>query len=270
MSTDREVFKGPVAEQVRRQILADLGSGSLQPGERLGSERELADKYGVNRSTLRHVLAALAQAGLVHRLPGRAGGTFVSHAKVTRDLTRLDGLPAYLASQGYSAGSRVISTALVQASDLTRTELELGPDEMLAEIVRLRLADGSPISLERAQFPQRIFPDLLEKPLGGSLYELFEKEYGITPAESQENIEVVSATRDEAAMLDIAEGDPLIAVTRISYDGDALPIESSYDLFRADRTRITVRSLGMGLREDARQLDGIVELRADWTTVAAS
>ena len=109
---------------------------------------------------------------------------------------------------------------------------------------RIRLADGSPFSLEHARFPARRFPGLLELPLGGSVYELLQDHFGAEPTDAVERIEVVLASADEAAILDVEPGAPLMAITRTTTDPDGEPIEFSRDLFRADRTRIVVRTEG--------------------------
>jgi GntR family transcriptional regulator len=251
-----------VAENLRRRLLTDIGSGVLPPGARLGSERELSEHYGVNRSTLRHVLAALQEAGLVRRVSGRAGGTFVSHAKVERDLSGVVGVPAYLSRQGYVAGTRVLSTQMTAPDEVARRALRLGPDELVIDIRRIRLADGTPISLEHAQFPADRFAGLLESSLGGSLYELLEASFGLVLGEAEERIEVVHATDREASLLDVAPEAALLSVTRTTVDAEGAPFEFSCDLFRADRTRITVRAAGHGVSGAARQDGEYVELRA--------
>jgi GntR family transcriptional regulator len=259
--TESPLAGSPVAEEVRRKILAEISSGALAAGQRLASERELAQQLGVSRATLRHALGSLAQAGILRRVPGRSGGTFVAHAKVERDLTQVDGLPAYLHRQGFSAGSRVLATALVRADEVTRAALALAEDALVHDIVRVRLADGSPISLDHARFPADLFPDLLEQPLGGSLYELFEQVYGVRPAVSEERIEVVAATPHEAQVLDVSRDAPLLSVTRVTRDESGRRFEFSHDLFRADRTRIAVSSAGRGLRANACGDGNVVELR---------
>ena len=183
-----------VAENLRRRMLTDIGSGALLPGARLGSERELAEHYGVSRATLRKVLAALEEAGLVRRAAGRGGGTFISHAKVEHDLTNVVGVPAYLARQGYAAGTRVLATRMGSTDAGTRRALGLAEGDLVVDIQRLRLADGTPFSLDHARFPADRFPGLLEMPLGGSIYELLEARFGVHCADAEETIEVVHAT----------------------------------------------------------------------------
>lgn len=238
-----------VAENLRRRMLTDIGAGRLPPGARLGSERELAEHYGVSRATLRQVLAALEEAGLVRRVTGRGGGTFVNHAKVEHDLTKVVGVPAYLARQGYSAGTRVVATRMVAADEPTRRALQLAEGDLVVDVCRLRLADGMPFSLDHARFPADRFVDLLEQPLSGSLYELIERKYGVVVADADEIVEVVHATDEEAALLAISVSDPLLSITRVTFDAEGRPIEFSHDLFRSDRVRITMRTPGRGLRD---------------------
>ncbi|KAB2812232.1 GntR family transcriptional regulator [Pimelobacter simplex] len=237
-----------VAENLRRRMLTDIGSGTLPPGARLGSERELSEHYGVSRATLRQVLAALEEAGLVRRVAGRGGGTFINHAKVEHDLTKVVGVPAYLARQGYSAGTRVVATKMGVADAPTRRALRLGEGDLVVDVRRLRLADGTPFSLDHARLPADRFPGLLEQPLGGSIYELIENDYGVVIGDAEEVVEVVHATDEEAALLAVAVGDPLVSITRTTYDTTGTPFEFSHDLFRSDRVRITLRTPGRGLR----------------------
>lgn len=238
-----------------------IASGALQPSARLGGERELAVRLGVSRTTLRQALALLEEAGAVRRVPGRGGGTFVSHAMVERDLSSVVGVPALLREQGFTAGSRVVSAALVPAGDLTAAALTLDPGELVAEIVRIRLADGLPLSLERARLPASLFPGLLDLPLGGSLYELLELRYGVCPAQAIERIEAVVCGPDEAEILGVSHGTPGLAITRTAMEAGGRPFEHSRDLFRADRTRILVRIPGaIGTAESARDHGRLIDL----------
>jgi GntR family transcriptional regulator len=236
------VSLGPTALAARDRLLADIGAGRPGPGERLGAERELAERLGVARSTIRAALADLERSGVVRRTRGRHGGIFVAERKVERDLTSLAGLPAYLRRQGFESDARVLSTTTVEADAETAAALALAAGAFVLEVVRVRLADGEPISLERARFPAERFPDLLDRALAGSLYELLETQYGLVPGEAEERIEVVAAGAAEARLLGLRRGAPLLAVARTAWDADGRPFERSHDLFRADRARIVVRA----------------------------
>jgi len=226
---------GPTALAARERLLAALPG----PGERLGAERELAERLGVSRSTIRAALADLERGGVIRRSRGRAGGIFVAERKVERDLTSLAGLPAYLRRQGFQSDARVLRTATTESDDDARQAL--GTD-LVHEVVRVRLADGEPISLERACFPAERFPDLLDRSLSGSIYELLESQFALEPGEAEERIEVVAAGAEEARLLGVRRGAPLLAVARTAWDAAGRPFERSHDLFRADRARIVVRA----------------------------
>jgi GntR family transcriptional regulator len=233
---------GPAAEEVRHQILDEIAGGVLRPGERLGAERDLSRRYGVSRSTLRAALAELESSGAVRRITGRSGGTFVAERRVERDLTTVAGLPAYLRRQGFQAGARVLSTRTLKANDEIALGLGLAPCAVVFEIVRTRLADDEPISLEHAYLPADRFPGLLDKPLGGLLYPMLQTDYGLVPGEAEERIEVVGASENAARVLGVRRSAPLVSIERHTADTDGVPFELSHDLFRADRVRIVVRA----------------------------
>ncbi len=235
---------GPAASALRDRLVAEIAAGTPPPGERLGAERELAARYGVSRSTLRAALDSLEEAGVVHRVRGRSGGIFVSQRRVERDLSALTGLPAYLRRQGFQSGARVLSTATVPAGEETAVALALDEDELVLEVLRLRLADEQPVSLERARFPADRFPGLLDRSLAGSIYDLLETEYGLEVGEAEERIEVVGATTADARALEVRPGAPLISIVRTAWTADGSPFEHSRDLFRADRVRIVARVRG--------------------------
>jgi GntR family transcriptional regulator len=230
------VSLGPTALAARERLLAELG----EPGSRLGAERELAERLGVSRSTIRAALADLERSGTIRRGRGRGGGIFVAERKVERDLETVTGLPAYLRRQGFESDARVLSTATIEADGEAAAELGLEAGALVLEVVRVRLADGEPISLERALFPADRFPGLLDRSLAGSLYELLREHYGLRTGEAEERIEVVAAGGAEARLLGLQRGAPLLAVARTAWDADGRAFERSHDLFRGDRARIVV------------------------------
>ncbi len=172
---------GRTPEEVRRLLAEQIGSGQLRPGQRLGAERALAAELGVSRATLRQALAVLEEGGVVRRVPGRGGGTFVTKGKIERDLSRIVGVAALLRSQGVVAGTRVLSARLAEADDVAAQALRTRPGELVVDLVRIRLADGSPSRSSTPDFRARRFPGLLELPLGGSVYELIEEHFGTSP-----------------------------------------------------------------------------------------
>jgi len=227
----------PPREIVEGQLRDLIAKGDFERHARLPPERELAARLGVSRMTLRQALSALERDGLVTRSTGRNGGTFIAQGKVERNLSRFYGVPDYLRTQGFEAGCRVISATVRAATPEEAHALHLEPEAMVYDLVRVRLADAVPISIEHAQLPAEEFPGLLECPLGDSITELIATRYKRRLVKAFERLEAVGASREEAAVLGIREGAPLMSVHRVTFDQDGVALELAHDLFRGDRTR---------------------------------
>ncbi|MEZ5213274.1 MULTISPECIES: GntR family transcriptional regulator [unclassified Gordonia (in: high G+C Gram-positive bacteria)] len=221
-----------------RAIIADQG---LVPGDRVGAERDLAENLKVSRWAIRRALSELEGHGEVLRSHGRSGGVFVAPEKLVRR-TPLVGLPKYLQQQGIESGTVVLSTRTAPADEDVAAHLRLEPDSWVFYIDRLRLADGIPLVIEEAAFPSDMFPGLLDRSLSGSLYELFESEYDLHRGVAVEEIAARSASREVAGLLQVSAGAPLISITRVTELDNGRPFEYSKELYRSDRTTITVRS----------------------------
>ena len=232
---------------LRARIDDVISERHLDVGDRLPPERELAHHLDVSRTTLRGVLASMERTGALIRIVGRRGGTFVADpadlaaaAKIERSIA--DSVPELLKKHGFRSGTRVVSAALVEADSTHVEHLGVLADDLLVQLRRVRLADGVPISFETMYLPERRFPNLIECKLSGSLREVLTEEYGIVFGRISESVEVVAAAKSTAAMLQIAPGNPLLAVTRVSRDRDGQRVEYSIDYFRADLTRLTIEN----------------------------
>jgi GntR family transcriptional regulator len=227
--------RGPAHAQIEAALEAAIERGGLSPGDRLPAERELAERYGVSRMTLRQALGALEQRGRLTRSKGRYGGTFVAEPKL--ELAGTSALSDQLRGLGMRAGARVLAA---QERDATEDEAILG-DRVLA-IERVRLADGSPVALERTAFRAETYPGLLDGPLDGSLYEQIRARFADVPVRAVERLEPAAAGPDEAAVLGIDPGAPVMLVERIAFAADGRALERSCDVFRGDRTRVVWES----------------------------
>jgi len=116
------------------------------------------------------------------------------------------------------------------------------------DVRRIRLADERPIVIEHSQFPAKLFPDLLDCRLDGSLYDLLATSYGLHPHRARESLEPVVAGVREAEALEVDEGAPLMLVERTAYAADGRPVEYARDLFRGDRTRVVLWTSELGDR----------------------
>ena len=185
----------PAHARIEQWLTEVIGRGDLVPGDRLPREDELAALLGVSRMTLRQALGRLESLGTVVRKTGRCGGTFVSEPRIECDLTGLAGFTEQMRRANVRAGARVVSAATIAASKPIAAGLSIERGALVHEVIRVRTAHREPLALERAYFPAKPFPDLLEYRLTGSIYNLLTRRYGQTPYTARETLEPVIARR---------------------------------------------------------------------------
>lgn len=231
----------PAHARIEQWLERLISSGKLRPTDRLPAELEIANALGVSRMTLRQALSSLESKGLLLRKRGRWGGNFVAERRLEVDLSGLPGFTEQMRRAHVRAGARVLSATTRQPPREVRAALGLRRGAEVHEIIRVRSANRAPIALEESYYPADIFGDLLSHNLTGSIYRLLQS-YGRSPHSAVEELEPVKATVGQAELLGIAPDDVLMRVTRTAYSDDGHPVEHALDYFRADRTRITLRT----------------------------
>jgi GntR family transcriptional regulator len=232
----------PAHALIERWFAEAIFSGRLRPGDKLPREQDLAGTFGVSRMTLRQALAGLQSRGVLDRIPGRSGGTFVCEPRIDCDLTGLVGFTEQLRRAHLRASARLVETSTIAAPREVAAALNIGHTALVHEVVRVRSALRTPLAIERSYFPAAIFPDLLTQSLTGSLYRLMSTRYNQLPRTGTEFLRPVSAGAEEASLLGVAAGTALMLVERTAFAASGLPVEFARDLFRPDRVRISVRS----------------------------
>ena len=239
----------PAYVRIEQWLTSCIADGTLVPGDKLPREEQLAAALGVSRMTLRQALSGLEAVGTIVRRPGRQGGTFVAQPRIVCDLTGLAGFTEQMRRAHVRAGARVVSAATRLASRTEAHALGLPRTGTVHEVVRVRSADREPLAIEQACFPASLFPDLLDQRLTGSLYRLLGRRYDHEPHTANEVLEPVIASPDQARLLRIDTGSPLMLIERTAFTASGVAVEHAHDVFRSDRTRITLRT---GLSDDAR------------------
>jgi len=229
-----------LAERIRRVI----ARSELRVGDRLGSERAMAEQLGVPRSALREALEDLEAASVIRRTMGRTGGVFVADGKIERQLNTIQGVPDMLRQQGFVSNTVVLAEGIGVATPSEQRSLALAEGDNVFRLRRRRDAAGVPLSLDTMVLPMRLLPGFQDHDHTESVYRVLSREYRIELAHSDETIDVAAATAEQAQHLGIDEGAALFEIWRITFDASETPIEFSHDYFRADRTRISLRRYG--------------------------
>ena len=243
--TPKEEAQGPPAQDtripkyytVKRQLL-EL-TGTMSAGSPVPPERELAQRYGTSRTTVRQALAELVIEGRLLRMQGK--GTFVAKPKVAQVL-ELASYTEGMRAHGLNPTTRILEIGYVTADEKLAGLLDIRPGGRVLRIHRLRLADGEPMSIDTSHLPARRFPGLrkqLER--HASLYETLAEAYGVQPAEGEETIETVLASPHDARLLEVDVGLPLLLLSRHAFDSGGNPVEWAQSWYRGDRYKFVTR-----------------------------
>ena len=217
------------------RIRARIREQELLPGEKLGSERALADSLGVSRSDLRNALTVLESDHEIIRKIGRAGGIVISDGRLERNINTVESLPTIARRQGMRVSSKVLQAVIAPASVSDVRLLRLpGEHPMIYDITRL----------QRSHLPAYLFPLFLTRDLTTPFYTMFERDYGVYPCNVDETLESVVGDEQENELLQIEAGTPLMRIHRIAYASDGCPFERATDVYIADRMRFTMHHSG--------------------------
>ncbi len=231
---DRDKISPPVYMQIADHLLDLIESGKLRPGDRLPTERELSKRINVNRMTVRRAFQSLEFKGLINRLQG--SGTYVAEPKIKRQASVLISFTRGMQRRGYVPGAKLIRFERGTVEDPIGKELKLPDSAPVYYIHRLRLLNEEPVLLERLNIPVYRFPDLERYDLAKrSLYEVMEKEYGVSVVHARQSLEPVLALEYEADLLEVEPGTPLMLEKRLAFEKDGQPVEYGGDLYRGDR-----------------------------------
>jgi len=220
-------------EQILRARIA-----GLRPGQRLPSDADLCAEFEVSRMTARHAMAQLAEEGLVRRDPGR--GTFVAEPPTHRRANFLMTFGREMRRQSRVPSSRIVARLVRQPTDAERRELRVSRGSEVVELRRVRLADHEPVAVELAVLGSRCIPPVLSADLEtGSLHEALISE-GIVPSHGRSSIGAEAAGADDAVLLGVAAGEPMLVERRLIVDQRGRPIERTESRYAADRYGLNV------------------------------
>ena len=229
----------PLHHQVYLDLTAALDAREWRPGDRLPTERVLAEQYGCSLITIRRALGELAREGRLERTRGR--GTFVLPPRIDVDFAGSLSFSEEMRTRGLAPETRLVAARPEAAGQAVAAALGLELGSPTLYIERLRSADGEPLLLEQVHLPAERFPGLLAMDLEhGSLYELLAGRYGVRVGRAREALEPVLLRAREARLLAARAGSPALLIEGIATTADGTPIEFGRTFVRGDRTRYYV------------------------------
>lgn len=233
--------------QIMDRVRHDINAGTLLPHGQLPSERDFVRELGVSRITVRQALRELVQQGYLYTVPGK--GFFVSDRHGIHDLMALQSFTALMSARGVTPSSRVLEARLVPAPAALARQLQVAPGTELVSLVRLRLGDDLPMSVQQSWLPHLRCPGLLERDLTTmSLYTELRECYDVMLSRAQTTISARLATAQECTWLEMRHPSAVLIIDQVTYDADGRPVELLFSQHHPDRYPL---SLTQGWGESA-------------------
>ncbi len=222
----------PLYQQIKSLLLKSLQAGEWLPGQAIPSEIELAARFGVSQGTVRKAIDEMATENMLVRRQGK--GTFVAtHAEQETQYRFLRLKPDDGSAPALQR--RLLDCRRMRAPTEVARALTLKSGEAAVQVRRLLLAPTGPaddaprpVVLDDLWLPGTLFKGLSAERLQswrGPMYRLFEAEFAVHMIRAEERLRAVPAGADEAALLGVAEGAPLLSVERLSFTYGDRPVE---------------------------------------------
>jgi len=230
----------PYYLQLQRQIKSLMLSGDLPTDSSMPSERDLAESLGISRATVRRCYDELRRERLLFS-KGRRGGTVIQKApSVSPALLDLKGFTDEMRELGHTPSARVLERAVV--NDRIVASIFNRPSEAeFLWIVRLRLADGIPMSREVAWYDLGLAPQMAEWSGESSAYAFLREHCGLSLTWAKQSIEAVSSSREESEAFGFSKPAPCLLLKRQSYTADNKQVEYVEGTFRGDAYRYRIK-----------------------------
>lgn len=220
----------PLYYQLSSQLEQAIRSGDIKVGERIDTEIEIAERYGLSRPTVRQAIQELVNKGLLVRR--RGVGTQVVHSRMHRPVESTS-LYEYLKQADRNPTTVVLTLREDVAEGESATALQVAEGTPVHYLERLRLTGGEPMALIRNWLPADLVQVDREALESGSLYDLMRRQ-GVQVRVSHQRIGAGAATAAQAKLLHLKTGAPVLTMERQSFDDSGRAIEFARSVYRAD------------------------------------
>jgi GntR family phosphonate transport system transcriptional regulator len=229
----------PLYRQIS-QTIADEIRRHYRPGAQLPAEPVLAERFSVNRHTLRHAIDELVLAGIVERRRGL--GVFVLDGMLSYGIHKDTRFTKTVEAAGNTAESTVLHKQMIMAREGVARRLELAEGAMVLWVETLRKANDRPLSIISHFLPAELAQPVYAHYEGGSLHAFIAERLGLKLERRFSLITTRLPQGDDAMLLAIARHQPVLRIKSVNADAaTGRPVEYSLARVRGDRVELEVR-----------------------------
>jgi GntR family transcriptional regulator len=223
----------PYYMQIKDKIIEDINNGTLKHGDKLPSERELAEFFKISRMTARHAISVLEKEGFVERK--ERVGTFVTNQRIRYNFISVNSFTKGMLDKGLTPTTKTIDMKRDRANDFMAKTLEISSGEEIFYLKRLRIVDGIPVAIELSILPYKYCLGI-ENHMGDniSLYHVLKDLYDIKLVKQKQRMRISFSDQRESQLLNIKGESPCLLIEGTTHDPSGRIIEYTKGLSRGD------------------------------------
>lgn len=223
-------------EIIKEDILQQIMTGALSPGQAIDTDAVLSKRYGASRMTVRNAVDQLVAEGHLTRIYKK--GAFVSRRSRYEGFRFGVGYSEEMRKRGMRPSSANVHIRLEDPAKREIDDLQLLPSYKVWHVNRIRLADGRPIAYEDSFFPYPLVEELTEVDGYQSIEDKIKEVYGYSIQSADQWIDAVLADEKLATLLEVPEGTPLVRTYSVSYLPNGTPVNSGTCIYRTDKIKL--------------------------------
>ncbi|MDA0129420.1 phosphonate utilization transcriptional regulator PhnR [Vibrio sp. MarTm2] len=222
--------------KIKDAIVEQIETGMLAAGEKLPSERKLAEAFDTTRVTLREALSLLESEGRIFREDRR--GWFISRPTLKLDPSVSISFRELSNQQSRQGKTQVLVSKSTLANKYASALMALAPFSDIYQIERVRYLEGRPVCYVVHYVQPAMVPNLLEVDFSMSLTQVYRENYGLSYGKTQQRITTTGLQGDIAYALNATVGTPALMIECTNYDEQGRIVDASIEYWRHDAVSI--------------------------------
>ena len=200
--------------QIKAALIQQIEQGALSPGDQIGSENQLAERFSVSRMTARRAVSELVDEGILARTQGV--GTFVSDNRPMSSMLTIIGIKEEIESRGHHYSNQIISQSVCEADAIQSRHLSVAQGARLYFIQLVHFENAQPVQLESRLVNPALAPLFLEQDFSQlSVNQYLNQVAPLT--EADHSVEAVLPESHDAELLSIDTTQPCLRISRRTY-----------------------------------------------------
>ena len=230
--------KKPIYRQIADALREQVNQGELKPGDALPTESMLQESYQVSRVTVRQALKMLMEEQIIESIQG--SGWYVKEERVNYDIYQLTGFYEKLADRDVETHSDVKVFEVVKADATLAERLQLGVDEKVWHVKRVRFIKQKPVNLEETWMPLALFADLTWEVMENSKYRYIEQTKKMVIDRSEQTLIPAMPSPEAVDALALDPAKPVLEKVSRGFLKDGRVFEYSRNVFNSDDYNFTL------------------------------